>query len=237
MKRSLLLSVICALLLAGCCTSRPAGRMANCDCHRAVVVPDRAFRNFLVENGYAEVYRGKRLKPTEKGCGLVTLECHEQGIGSLQGIEMFPQLRRLTCSDNPLKELDLSVLPNLEQCYCVDVPLQKINLDGCTKLTALWLSHTELRDFDLSQIPNIETFYCIFSPLAEIDVSVCRHLQTLYIRGTLVEEVDITQCPDFKELHALDSRLARIIVTPEQSNSEIKVSVEDSVKIIVANPK
>ena len=220
------------LLLAGCSTMRPAGDGTACDCQRSVRVPDKAFREFLTEKGLAEKVRGKQMRSTERGCRTDTLECYSRGIHSLQGIEMFPQLEQLTCSDNPISELDLHALTNLRRLYALDIPLQRLDLSQCHNLTAIQLSHTLLDTLDLTPVPHLTSLLCIYTPLRHLDLGLCPLLNTLYIRFTQIHEIDLTPCRDFWQLHALDTPLQRILVTPEQYQSDIKISVEDSVKII-----
>ena len=221
------------LLLAGCAATRPAGDGTACDCQRAVRVPDKAFLEFLLEKGLAEKVRGKQMRPTEKGCRTDTLECYSRGIHSLKGIEMFPQLEQLTCSDNPLDELDLRALAKLRRLYALDTPLQRLDLSQCHQLTDIQLSHTLLDTLNLSPLPHLTSLLCIYSPLRHLDLNPCPDLNTLYIRFTQIREIDLTPCRDFWQLHALDTPLERVLVTQEQYQSDIKVSVEDSVRIIV----
>lgn len=171
------------------------------------------------------------MTPTDKGCTLKSMKCHEKGIRSLQGIEMFPQLEQLTCADNPIKKMDLNVLPNLQQLYGYNMPLQHIEIDSCHHLRHIELSFTQLDTFNLAPFPELEFFFCIFSPLSHIDLTTCTALKSLYIRGTQIETVDIRPCRDLMEIHALDTPLQTVITTTEQYESIIKVSVEDSVRI------
>ncbi len=222
------------LLLAGCAAPRPAGDRKECDCRQTVRVPDKAFREFLLENGLAEKARGMQMRPTEKGCRTNTLECYSRDIHSLQGIEMFPQLEQLTCSDNPISELDLNALPRLQRLYGVNLPLERFEADSCHDLRVIQLSHTHLDTLDLTPFPLLESLLCIYSPLRAIDLAPCPNLRTLYIRFTHIQEVDLTPCPDFWQLHALDTPLRTVTVTPGQYTSEtLKVSIEDSVNIVV----
>lgn len=222
------------LLLAGCAASRPAGDRKECDCRQTVRVPDKAFREFLLENGLAEKARGMQMRPTEKGCRTNTLECYSRDIHSLQGIELFPQLEQLTCSDNPITSLDVNALPRLQRLYGVNLPLERFDADSCHDLRVIQLSHTHLDTLDLTPFPLLESLLCIYSPLRAIDLAPCPNLRTLYIRFTHIQEVDLTPCPDFWQLHALDTPLRTVIVTPGQYASEtLKVSIEDSVNIVV----
>lgn len=227
-----IVSVLSLLLLTGCVASRPVSEEV-CDCQRAVKVPDKAFRTWLVNRGYAVQAGWHKLKPTAEGCSLTDLECYGQGIQSLEGIEMFPQLEQVTCSDNPLTELDLNALPHLRRLYGLNLPLQHITIDRCRQLQHIELSHNHLENFNLTPFPELEFFFCIFAPLTTLDLSPCHSLKSLYIRGTQIREVDLRPCGNLLELHALDTPLQTIVVTEEQYGSNMKVSVSDSVRIVV----
>lgn len=232
MRHSLLLPLLGVLLLAGCGASRPVGS-GICDCQQEVRVPDKAFRTFLVDNGFAVKAGRHKLKPTAKGCALTTLECYGQGIHTLEGVEMFPQLLELTCSDNPISELDLGGLPRLERLYALDVPLRKFDVGTRCHLRRVQLSHTQLDTLDLATMPDVEMLLCIFSPVTAIDITPCQRLNTLYIRGTQITEVDLSGNPAMHELHALDTPLRTLFVTSEQYNGDVRASVPDSVHIVV----
>ena len=233
MKKISFVAIFSVLLLAGCASTRPASEEAVCDCQRVVRVPDEAFRTWLVDKGYAEKVRGRKLKATEKGCTLTSLECYSQGIHSLEGIEIFPQLEQVTCSDNPISKLDLSALHNLQKLYCINVPLETIDLSQCHRLTNIQLSYTHLEHIDLTPHPDLTELLCIFSPIDNVDLSPCRKLNLIYLRGTQIHELDIRPCVALWQLHALDTPLQCLIISPEQYDSDIKASIEDTVKIIV----
>lgn len=233
MRQIFIISFLSVLLLVGCGASRPTGETGICVCNRAVRVPDKAFRNFLVDKGYAEKAGWHKLKPTAEGCALTALECYNQGIRSLQGIEMFPQLEQVTCSDNPLAELNLNVLPHLLRLYGLNLSLQHIAIDSCHHLQHIELSHTRLDTFDLTPFPELRFFFCIFSPLRHLDLSPCSSLKSLYIRGTKIQEVDLRPCANLLEIHALDTPLETLVVSPKQYESNMKVSIDDTVRIVV----
>ena len=231
MNRWFILTLVA--LLVGCGATKQGGGEAVCDCQRAVKVPDKAFRTFLVDSSYAVKVGWQRLKPTAKGCALTTLECYGRGIHSLEGVAMFPQLTSLTCSDNPIEELDLNGLPRLERLYGLNLPLERVALDSCRHLKHLQLSYTRLREFDLRPFPELELLLLIFSPIDTLDLTPCPQLTTLYIRGTQIRRLDVRANPAFFVLHALDTPLEAIVVTQEQYDSKLKVSCADSVRIEV----
>lgn len=233
MRQIFIISFLSVLLLVGCGASRPTGETGICVCNQAVHVPDKAFRTFLIEKGYAEKAGWHKLKPTAEGCALTALECYNQGIRSLQGIEMFPQLEQLTCSDNPIEVLNINALPRLERLYGLNLPLRRLEMDSCCHMNHIELSYTHLDTFSLAAFPKLEFFFFIFSPLTTLDLSPCPTLKSLYIRATQIREIDLRPCPRLLELHALDTPLQIITVTQEQYNSNMKVSVADTVRIEV----
>ena len=225
--------VLLSLLLAGCAATRVGGEGRVCDCREAVRVPDAAFRALLIDNGYAVKAGGHRMKPTPEGCALTVLECYGKDIHSLRGIEMFPQLEEVVCSDNPLTELDLNGLPNLRRLYGLNLPLERVALDSCRHLRDLQLSYMRLSQFDLRPFVELESLLLIFSPLTELDLSPCPRLETLYIRGTQIRRLDLLDNPAFSRLHALDTPLETIVVTQAQYDGDLKVSCADTVRIEV----
>ena len=228
-----ILFIAVTLLLAGCAATRPASYVAECDCQREVRVPDKAFQTYLITNGYAERTHGSWLRPTTKGCTTRVMNCYNQGIASLRGIEMFPQLEHLTCSDNAIRELDLTVLPRLRRFYCNNVPLRRIDVHGCDSLQYIELGYTELRSIDLEGCTKIDSIFRIFAPIQHIDLSPCPRLKTLYIRGTEIETIDLRRNPLFHLLHGQDSWLRTVIITPEQYDADVLMSVGDSVRVKV----
>lgn len=233
MKHLWFLLPLVALLLVGCGATRQGGVEAVCDCRTAVQVPDRAFRTFLLDSGYVVKSGWQWVKPTAKGCSLTTLECYSRGIHSLEGIGMFPQLTSLTCSDNPIGELDLGVLPRLESLYALDVPLRRFDVGERSRLKVVQLSHTCLDTLDLAPMPDMESLLIIFSPLTSIDLTPCKQLTTLYIRGTQIEEVDLSGNPAMRELHALDTPLRTLIVSQKQYDGDVRASIPDTVRVVV----
>ena len=240
-RRAIFISLM--LLCCGCTSVRP--QLESGSAVEVARVPDKVFRHYLIEQGYAEPYEGPMdgfgfwvprrevLKRTAMGRALQLLNVHNMGIRSLEGVEMFDSLVVLICSENPLSDVDLSHIPRLKQFTAVEVPLRQLDLSPCAELKLVELSDTELRQLDVSRNPNIEEVFCIFSPgIKALDLSHNPRLKTLYIRETHIREVDITANPMFQELHALDTPLETIIITSDQRD-RVCASVEEGVKIVV----
>ena len=245
--RRLAIFISLVLLCCGCASVQP--QLEGGSAVEVARVPDKVFRHYLIEQGYAEPYKGPMkdfgfwvprrevLKRTAMGRALQLLNVHNMGIGSLEGVEMFDSLVVLICSENPLRSVDLSHCPRLKQFTAVEVPLEEIDLSCCPELKLIELSYTRLQQLDVSHNPLLEEIFCIFSPgIDSIDVSHNPRLRRLYIRETRVREVDISGCPEFEGLYALDTPLATLYATKEQLD-RVEAVVEDSVKVHILPEK
>lgn len=241
--RRLAIFISLMLLCCGCASVQP--QLEGGCAVEVARVPDKVFRAYLVEQGYAEPYRGPMrrlgfvvprrevLRRTAMGRALQLLNVHNMGIGSLEGVEMFDSLVVLICSENPLRSVDLSHCPRLKQFTAVEVPLEEIDLSRCPELKLIELSYTRLQQLDVSRNPLLEEIFCIFSPgIDSIDISHNLRLRRLYIRETHIREVDITANPEFSELYAPDTPLATLYATEEQLD-RVEAVVEDSVKVMI----
>jgi Leucine-rich repeat (LRR) protein len=124
--------------------------------------PDNHFRAFvsrpsidLNEDGYLS---------DEERNGVTSLsvsENHEK-IENMQGVEFFPNLEVLDCSNNKLSQLHLTGNPKLEVLTC---------------------SNNLLTQLDLKEIPSLKTLSCENNLLTSIDNSNNHQLMNVFCRG------------------------------------------------------
>ncbi len=88
-------------------------------------------------------------------------ENHEK-IENMQGVEFFPNLEVLDCSNNKLSQLHLTGNPKLEVLTC---------------------SNNLLTQLDLKEIPNLKTLSCENNLLTSIDNSNNHQLMNVFCRG------------------------------------------------------
>ena len=209
-------------------------------------VSDDNFRQYLLESGYVEPYKGSMkgfgllvsreevVEVTPAGRSLSSLDCHNKGIKSLEGIELFGNLQVLICSENPIRSIDLSLNLQLIQLYAIEVPLRSLDVSENRALKILESSYSRLRSLDVSHNPELEELLCIFSPgIKTIDLSGNPKLQTLYVRETSIRTIDLRHNHQFRMLHALDTPLENIVITPQHDVDSFQASVEDGVRLIV----
>ena len=212
-------------------------------------VNDNNFRAYLLDNGYAKPYIGKlrgrdRLTPQDEwvestplGRSTQLIDCHRKKIHSLDGIELFPNLVILICSENPISRLDLRHNPKLKQLVAIETPLRSLDISHNTELKVLNISFHQLRKLDVSHNTQLEELLCIFAPgITSLDLSHNPNLRTLYIRQTNIQLVDLRCNNTFHALHALETPLEYIAVSPQHNLDSITASVEEGVQVLTLSP-
>lgn len=82
---------------------------------------------------------------------------------------LFPVLRDLDCSGNPLESLDILSAPKLQKARCDGVRVKDLSLGP--HLDYITLVDCGLERLDLSRAPNLEDLDCSYNNLIELDIS------------------------------------------------------------------
>lgn len=235
------------LLLALCCSCSVQQALNKKGDATVARVPDENFRSFLVEQGLAQPYSGtdkalagnkEVLESTKMGRALQVMNCTNKDIKSMEGIELFPELKILICSDNPLQTIDLSRNPQLVRFTAAEVPLRSLDVSHNPELKMIEVSYSDISKLDLSHNPKLDYLYCIFSPrIKELDLSQNPMLQTLFIRETNIQILDLRKNLDIRNIHTMDTPLQYIIVTPQHNQDSISGMIEDDVKVLTLGDK
>lgn len=125
--------------------------------------PDAKFRAYLEEDfgqdGYVIIE------------AVTAINCYDEGITSLDGIETFKRLRYLDCSGNRLETLDVSANTALTELYCYDNQLTKLDISENTELRELACYNNQLTALDVSKNAKLEYLMCEENRLTALDVS------------------------------------------------------------------
>ncbi len=165
-----------------------------------VFIPDANFRNFLNTSFPTFMdLSGDSLITDSASAFTGNIDCSNQNIEDLSGIEYFTNIYRLECNNNQLTGLpDLSAITTLMRLYCHD-----------NKLTAL-------PDFSLNT--SLLDIYCENNQLASLpDFSNNTALLHLIFNNNLLTELpDLSANIDLVYLHVDDNQLTSL---PDLSNN------------------
>ncbi|MBR5657928.1 MAG: leucine-rich repeat domain-containing protein [Lachnospiraceae bacterium] len=174
----------------------------------AVHFPDDKFLGMVSEkfdkNEDGQLDEAEILKVTE-------IFVMDGDIGSLQGIEYFPDLQSLSCTNNPLKTLDLSHNPKLKIVYCGGAQLTELDVSANPDLQSLDCSGNYLEKLDVSKNPKLEMLLCYSNLLTELDVSRNSKLTFLHCYQNRLTSLNVAENLHLKNLDCHMNNLKTLI--------------------------
>ena len=132
--------------------------------------PDAKFRSYLSSlTGVEEegLLADEALKSVE------SIHVQSMGITSLQGIEFFSELRGLECSDNELKDIDLTKNAKLYQLYCSNNQLTSLDVSKNVHINQLICRDNQLTSINVSNVTFLYGLSCSNNHLMFLDLSNC----------------------------------------------------------------
>ena len=172
--------------------------------------PDEAFRKYL--KATFDVNHDNKLAPAERNA-VKEINVHGgydgQKITSLKGIEFFPNLEGLYCSENQLSSLDVSKNTALEVLICYNNQLSSLGSLGVSQNAALWrlnCSGNRLTSLDVRQNAALKELYCYKNQLTELDVSGNPVLWYLDCSQNSLTSLDVSQTA-VTTLNASDNKI------------------------------
>ncbi|SFQ51225.1 hypothetical protein SAMN02910358_02574 [Lachnospiraceae bacterium XBB1006] len=134
----------------------------------------------------------------------------DRKIGSLVGIEYFTELRRLVCSNNILRELDLSKNTKLEMLGCRDNKITKLDVSGCTELQKMSCYHNKLSKLDLSKNTKLRSLMCSRNKITKLNVSRCKELSFLECGRNRIGKLDLSKNTKLEDLICWWNRITEL---------------------------
>lgn len=125
------------------------------------------------------------------------LDLSNKGLKNLYGIEVYSNLKYLTCSDNPgLTKIDVRKLTKLETLHCErNAALTELKVNGLSNLQVLSCSKNQLTSLDLTGLTNLRTLSCSQNQLSELNLTGLTSLEIFYCHKNRMTHLDITMLP------------------------------------------
>ena len=130
-----------------------------------------------------------------------TLELSDKGLKNLYGIEVYSNLKYLTCTGNKgLTKIDVRKLTKLETLDCARNALTELNVTGLTNLRTLSCAENQLTSLDLTGLTNLRTLSCSQNQLTSLDLTGLTSLAIFYCHENRMTHLDITMLPALDKL-------------------------------------
>ena len=112
--------------------------------------PDRALQSWLMKQGNLGGMGADGVLTQQERLSVTHLDLSGLNLTNLAGLELFPNLQSLDCSNNQLTSLDLSGNPALEHVNCAFNRLTTLDLSQNQKLISLNCEMNLLTSLNLS---------------------------------------------------------------------------------------
>lgn len=136
------------------------------------------------------------------------LECNS--ATSVKGIEYFPNLEKLDCSENIIEKLDVSKLKNLKELRCFDNNISKLNVKNNIKLKLLYCGENKISKIDLSKNKNLQEFYGRKNKFEKIDISKNTKLKFFSVSENKIKNLDLKKQKKLEELYCAGNKIKKL---------------------------
>lgn len=140
------------------------------------------------------------------------LDVRKSGIKNLKGIEWFPKLTTLKCSELGLEKLDLSQNKELYTLYCSTNNLTQLNLSYNTELTYLDCSGNQLTELNLPSSAKLEKLICYDNQLSALEVNSLSDLTDLSCGKNPLGTLKVSNLTLLKSLNCYENGLTALNV-------------------------
>lgn len=187
-------------------------------------IPDQGFRDYLVQKGFVTL--------NDETAGTVAilpataheLDCAYREIGSLEGVEYFPQLTVLKCGYNNLKTLDVSKLTKLTTLDAYASRLTSLDVTANTLLTILNCGYNSLDELDLKANPLLTNLGCSGNNLSMLDTKANPSLTVLNCSSNQLTVLDVSANPLLTNLNCSYNQLTELDVSQHTSLTSLDCS-------------
>ena len=172
-----------------------------------VYIPDANFKAYLVGDSEINTNGDTEIQVSEANVFTGTIDCDNEGVLDLTGIEAFTALVGLDCGNNQLTSLDVSQNTSLTVLKCGYNQLTSLDLSNNTSLFLLRCNQNQLTSLDVSTNIALTELWCSGNQLTSFDVSTNIALIELLCLYNSITELDISNNPNIMHLDASNNEL------------------------------
>ena len=138
---------------------------------------------------------------------------------TMKGIEYFPELVTLKCSNTHMRSLDVSKNLKLETLWCYWNNLTQLDVSKNKALKDLRCGDNHLDTLNVSQNKELVKLSCGDNNLTELDVSENKKLKELWFYGDNLSNLDLGNQPELEVLSCVGNPLSVLNVS---ANTKLK---------------
>ena len=168
--------------------------------------PDAVFRKYVIDH-FDNAETDGYLDPSSEGYVVEGMGVNGLGISNLKGIEFFPNLKNLDCSNNNITHLNLSQNTKLTKINCQNNQLVQLVVTGCTELTSLDCSQNQLPSLEVGNQTKLQTLNCSHNKLTTLNLENNTKLKlVLDCSDNLLTSLKMKNCSNLSVLNVFNNK-------------------------------
>ncbi|MBP3528478.1 MAG: hypothetical protein J6K02_07400 [Alistipes sp.] len=134
---------------------------------------------------------------------IISINCNNMGIESLDEIKQFLNLKVLYFFKNQVTSLDVKDCKNLTTLGCIDNPITSLDVSQCINLAILqcgssYGSPKYLKSLKVNK--TIKHIDCRWSLITSLDASNCIKLEQIYVPDNKLKTLSLNNCTQLKSI-------------------------------------
>jgi len=134
----------------------------------------------------------------ENAASVDKIECHNKGITSLDGVEQFKNVVKLSFHKNDIKQVKLSNLLLLREINLARNKIQTLELANFPQLKNLYFFGNRIPTLSLNALPSLEQIKGNSSEIVNFEYHDLPKLEKIYLFDNEIETLDIYHLPAMK---------------------------------------
>lgn len=150
-----------------------------------------------------------------------SLNCNDELIDSLEGIELLTQLETLDILRTAATEFDLSHNSELKKLTLwFNEKLTNLDLSNNVKLESIDLSHNGIQSLNISHLTDLKQAYLLDNPVEQIDLQYSNEIVELHLARGKLTSLDVSELTHLTNLFVYDNQLTHLDIS-QNPNLEI----------------
>ncbi len=178
-----------------------------------VNIPDVNFKAYLIGSSSINTNMDSEIQVSEANAFTGAINCSNQGINDLTGIEEFTALTILNCYGNNLSTLDVSQNTALTQLNFNHNNVSVIDVNQNIALTFLACSYNNISVLDISQNTALVHLHCGSNNISVLDVSQSSAFIEISCEVNNISTLDLSQKPVLTHLNCSFNNLTNLDVS------------------------
>ncbi len=130
------------------------------------------------------------------------IQCHNKKIRTIEGIEHFTHLEKLSLYKNRLKSVQLPDLPHLSQLNLAGNQIETLTLHNLERLNELYLFKNRLKNVTIHNLPALQKIKANNNQITEFKITQVTQLTKLYLFDNELASLDMEKLPNLTYLDA-----------------------------------